>query len=63
MLNHRHIDARSRALAVAVAGELGREPAMVDIAKKKRSGLDEKQFAWSAVHFRGMGHCIEWLNR
>jgi hypothetical protein len=34
MLNHRHIDARSRALAVAVADELRREPAMVDIAKR-----------------------------
>jgi len=34
MPNHRHIDARSRALAVAVADELRRKPALVDVAKK-----------------------------
>ena len=37
MPNHRHIDARSRALAVAVADQLRREPALVDIAKRNFS--------------------------
>jgi len=34
MPNHRHIDARSRALASAVADQLRREPSLVDVAKK-----------------------------
>ena len=34
MTDHRHIDARSRALAVAVAEELRRQPALVNVAKR-----------------------------
>ena len=34
MLNHRHIDARSRALAIAVADQLRHQPELVDIAKR-----------------------------
>jgi hypothetical protein len=34
MLNHRHIDARSRALAIAVADQLRHQPELVDVAKR-----------------------------
>ena len=34
MLNHRHIDARSRALAIAVADQLRHQPELVDVAKQ-----------------------------
>ena len=34
MTNHRHIDARSRALAIAVANQLRHQPELVDVARR-----------------------------
>ena len=69
MHNHRHIDARSHALAVAVADELRRQPALVDLARKNLA-LDENQFCrgvrstleeWDIALHGSTEHVIELL--
>ena len=69
MPNHRHIDARSRALAVAVADELRRKPALIDVAKKNiadwmrtsSSGVRTTLEEWDNVLEGSTEHVIELL--
>ena len=54
MYNHRNIDARSRALAAAVAEELRRQPALVEVAKKNVA-------AWMKTSSTGVrSTLVEW---